>query len=684
MPYNMFHYDIGAGFDYAAGITVQSGYTAGSMSIVLASTPGAKFVAGKCFVISELQDSNKWGLDSGGYQIGNYYRDGLTDALYGLPMQRIFNYVSRITSVVGNTVNFDTPIPLNFNAENTVMAFPREIVTDANTLYEFGIEELTFYNTGQPVQMWMTDRFFMKDVEFDHCDYGDWGLAHFHGCFQTHLERLYIHDVPSWPITGEGVAIGVYDGCSNGLFKDIISNKTAMQFYNTGCSGNAFLYNYATNCSRTPGTWTVAGYAYHRGHSFMNLLEGNIWPGYHPDGYHGSSSHDVLFRNNLNGQCPALSTQPPGEQWLLNLDRFSYYMSLVGNVLGDASITFHEYEAVPAPDNGPGHFQPVVYRLGYPDGSGGNPYIASVPCSLYTGTYPDPTVLNTILRHGNYDYYNDSQYGWADADHAIDNSLFYDSKPSWFGSLAWPPIDPVGPAVNSTPAKWRWEQYTNVSGPWYNDLSILFTDSTGEVTGWAQTFLAKLKVSASETARLYAEYPHVRVVAGTSATYTILAEAYNNFTANITLDATGLPTNATDSYGTNPMAYNGSCVATIATTGVAAGTYSITFTGTAVGGEVGSVRVILEVVAVDDCSPKVPIRRIRVKQGDNAVFTVQADPTAGYTGTMDLSASGVPTGASGVFADSNIAYNESTTYTVDSGTAAVGEHEIVITGEGPV
>ena len=98
----------------------------------------------------------------------------------------------------------------------------------------------------------------------------------------------------------------------------------------------------------------------------------------------------------------------------------------------------------------------------------------------------------------------------------------------------------------------------------------------------------------------------------------------------------------------------------------------------------GSVRVILEVVASDDCAPKVPIRRIRVKQGDSAVFTVMADPTAGYTGDMDLSASGVPTGASGVFADSSIAYNASTTYTVDSGTAAVGEHEITITGEGPV
>lgn len=97
----------------------------------------------------------------------------------------------------------------------------------------------------------------------------------------------------------------------------------------------------------------------------------------------------------------------------------------------------------------------------------------------------------------------------------------------------------------------------------------------------------------------------------------------------------------------------------------------------------GSVRVILEVVATDDCAPKVPVRRIRVKQGESAVFTIEANPTAGYTGNMDLTASGVPTGASGAFADATIAYNESTTYTVSAGTAAVGTHEITITGEGP-
>lgn len=77
----------------------------------------------------------------------------------------------------------------------------------------------------------------------------------------------------------------------------------------------------------------------------------------------------------------------------------------------------------------------------------------------------------------------------------------------------------------------------------------------------------------------------------------------------------------------------------------------------------GSARIILEVVASDDCAPKLPVRQIVSNRG-RVRCSRSSDPTAGYTGNMDLSASGVPTGAAGVFADTEIAYNESTTFTV--------------------
>ncbi|MBP7707444.1 MAG: hypothetical protein KA243_09385, partial [Candidatus Aminicenantes bacterium] len=54
----------------------------------------------------------------------------------------------------------------------------------------------------------------------------------------------------------------------------------------------------------------------------------------------------------------------------------------------------------------------------------------------------------------------------------IPASLFYTTKPSYFGDLAWPPIGPdVSGMVGTTPAKARWEAYAS-SG----NLAELFRD----------------------------------------------------------------------------------------------------------------------------------------------------------------------------------------------------------------
>jgi hypothetical protein len=59
--------------------------------------------------------------------------------------------------------------------------------------------------------------------------------------------------------------------------------------------------------------------------------------------------------------------------------------------------------------------------------------------------------------HGNYDYITDGVYRWDDADHVLPSSLFYASKPSWFGGVAWPAIGPdvTGQAVQ-IPAEYRY------------------------------------------------------------------------------------------------------------------------------------------------------------------------------------------------------------------------------------
>jgi hypothetical protein len=75
--------------------------------------------------------------------------------------------------------------------------------------------------------------------------------------------------------------------------------------------------------------------------------------------------------------------------------------------------------------------------------------------------YPDGAVKSTLLRHGNYDYYHkDVVWDSGISSRALGASLFYSSKPAYFGSLQWPPIGPdVAGLVTPIPAQARWNAY---------------------------------------------------------------------------------------------------------------------------------------------------------------------------------------------------------------------------------
>ena len=75
--------------------------------------------------------------------------------------------------------------------------------------------------------------------------------------------------------------------------------------------------------------------------------------------------------------------------------------------------------------------------------------------------YPDPAVASTLLRHANYDYFHkDVVWDSTIASRAIPDSLYYSSKPAFFGSLQWPPIGPdVSGLVTNIRAKARWNAY---------------------------------------------------------------------------------------------------------------------------------------------------------------------------------------------------------------------------------
>jgi len=66
----------------------------------------------------------------------------------------------------------------------------------------------------------------------------------------------------------------------------------------------------------------------------------------------------------------------------------------------------------------------------------------------------DTRSKSTTTQCGNYDLYAGAYHEDNEAcGEAIPDSYYLASKPPWFGTLAWPPIDPTVPATGNIPAK---------------------------------------------------------------------------------------------------------------------------------------------------------------------------------------------------------------------------------------
>ena len=415
----------------SGGTNIASGYTKGSTSITLASTPPSLFRVGNLIQIVQDDDyilvfhrTNNWA--------GN----------------RNLRHTSRITGVNGNVVTFATPIPHSFHAAY----HPQANAMSAGAVL-VGIEDLTVVaNNKSAITFGGADRCWVKGVET--IGTGNSSIE-FRSSLQCEVRRCYIHDAYGYPDQSDGYGIFLFYGSGYCRVEDNIGHRMANLVMMNGASGNAILYNFSRSGAWQGLSWISPSINCNHGpHGIMNLFEGNIIAAFQNDGYHGSTSHGMLFRNQIHGLDPDGWTQ---ERRLVDLCRGSYYHTVVGNVIGDASWNPNYYDLTGDPghdDNG------CIYILGYPN-MGNTHLTPETTWQNYTVSYPDRKVADTLLRHGNYDYYNKGVV-WDDdiSSRVIPDSLFYASKPLYFGSLQWPPIGPdVNGLVGGIPAKLRWDAY---------------------------------------------------------------------------------------------------------------------------------------------------------------------------------------------------------------------------------
>ena len=262
--------------------------------------------------------------------------------------------------------------------------------------------------------------------------------------YGNEIRDNYVHDGRS---SASGANYGVYFQFINSDHKvenNITRHNRHGIIYQGGGSGIAVLYNYIDDLYTDDLTYLGSARTSHGAHPYMNLWEGNIASHVTADDFWGSSSHFVFFRNWLWGDetGTGVPSFPPNSGFdAIDLYPMQTYYSFVGNVLGitgkhtnwaDATLRgFNEYASASAP---------IVYS--YAGASG------SIPSSN-----------TTSLNHGNYDYKTNGVAYWEGGpNHALKASMYYTSKPAFFGACVWPGIGPdITPITNQMPAKARYE-----------------------------------------------------------------------------------------------------------------------------------------------------------------------------------------------------------------------------------
>ena len=261
-------------------------------------------------------------------------------------------YITRIVAKTATTVTIAPPLLFDLPAELAPVLRP-----GGGSATFAGIEDLTvdaldsswtgcLVNIGQGYGCWI------KNVTARNGERRLLGIDGSLQCEMTHC-NIYGRKVEAQPNSG-GLFVSMSTGC---LIEDsILSPGTEVD---GGVAGSVLAYNYCDAIAVQGGLLASAMNINHGAHNSFNLYEGNYFPKIQSDGYHGSASHETIFRNWFYS-----SSDKTKEWWVaINLNRFSRNYNIVGNVLGKKGYEWN-YEVGMT---GFAYDKHYIYSLGFPN-----------------------------------------------------------------------------------------------------------------------------------------------------------------------------------------------------------------------------------------------------------------------------------------------------------------------------
>src|ERR1700730_15184380 len=467
---------------YSVTIANASGYAAGQF-VVLDETSGASWQpvppgfgctnnvqSLPCPPVVWQGDRVAWNMHYPTQQYQEYQDDNLNSNASGpydttpgvLPASmswfsrtdRPTNEMKEVASVSGNTITFTSPLAIGYRMSHSAQLTRYTLTGSLSTgnsihVLNAGVENLSLYGGADGELRFEAAAYsWAKAVEVT-----QWigeGVAIDHS-FRIEVRDSYLH-TGSWPMPGgAGYIVSLADGSSEVLIEDNVMLDACKDIVvRSSGTGSVVAYNYADDPwdFNSPIWQEVALNASHMSGPHHVLFEGNYAENFDSDYTHGNAIYLTVFRNVLTGQRRDFTDTQNVRA--VGLAYGSWWDSFVGNVLGRSgqmsgwSYTNHAMSCDGSGNNCTGNNgawnDKNIWKLGY-DPERWN-------------MYPDPRVLSTVIRDGNYDFLTNSQH-WHNTPggFAIPNSMYLTSKPAFFGNRPWPWVDPTTGAIYTLPAK---------------------------------------------------------------------------------------------------------------------------------------------------------------------------------------------------------------------------------------
>jgi hypothetical protein len=226
------------------------------------------------------------------------------------------------------------------------------------------------------------------------------------------------------------------------------------------------------------------------------------------------------------------------------------------------------------------------------------------------------------------------------------------------------------------------------------DVGVLSTSDTefapayGTTTGWdfatgiGTLNVANLVNNWPATApqpdfSMSASPASLSIVQGNSGSSTISITPQNGFSGSVSLSASGLPSGVNASF--NPASTTSTSTLTLTASGAAAiGTASVIITGTS-GGLTHQTQLTLTVNQAAGFTLSASPSSVSVAQGDQGFSTIIVNPLNGFSGSVSLSAAGLPTGVTASFSPASTP-SYSTLILSASAVAVTGTFDVTVTG----